>query len=112
MSPTYWTASQLKAAAIRHGWLFIGATEPQGWWGMRREGSSPDCGCCAHRYSPALRIMVQEDRRGGLMRASLTRIRDGGSDTVQLGPRTAHKREAVLSWLTEPIDWTQWGFRP
>lgn len=36
MSPTYWTASQIKAAARENGWEFIKCVDGQGPWGARK----------------------------------------------------------------------------
>jgi hypothetical protein len=59
VSPTYWTASQLKTAAQANGWQFIRSIGPTGPWGMRRGN---------------LRVLLQERRDGGLLWISLTRI--------------------------------------
>lgn len=98
MSPTYWTASQIKIAARAHGWEFIKCDPPgEGPWGV---------------YKDNIKIMFQEDRRGGLVWATLTRFLGAvDRDCVRIGRDFRNKKEAVLSWMTEPIDWIQWGFK-
>ena len=112
MSPTYWTASQIKQAARDHDWQFIKDIPPTGSWGMAKEILHRSDAGKRYDYIEGLRVMVHEDRRGGLRWVSITRRRPGDLDQVYLGPRYANKRDVVLSWLTEPIDWTQWGITP
>lgn len=88
MSPTYWTASQIKMAARANGWEFIKATDevhfffryPSGVWGCRK---------------PGRKVLFQEDRRGGLTQAWF--VYAGRFD--YFGPRRPQKLRAVLRFL-------------
>ena len=95
MSPTYWTASQIKIAARANGWKFIPCVDGKDPWGME---------------FGSIRVMLWEDRRGGLRKVVLTHL--GFGDVVSFDHRYRNKRDMVLSWLTEGVDWKTWGFRP
>lgn len=107
MSPTYRTPFLIMDTARKHGWQIVPTPEPgKQPWTMRKDqvyaGSTE-----------RVTIAITERRDGGLTHVSLIRGRaDITIDAVHLGPRYANKRDAVLSWLSEPIDWTHWGIRP
>lgn len=89
MSPTYWTASQIKMAVRTHGWEFIKArpADPDQAWGARK-----DC----------YEVILKENRRGGLVWVSFTHPVSGGFNVDHLGPRYRGKFEEVLQFLADP----------
>lgn len=92
MSPTYWTASRLKMAAREHGWEIVPTTAPGmvpgEVWGFRKQFGTR-----------TLTIRIKENRRGGLVWATLTTTFDGGADVTRRGPDYRGKCEAVIAWL-------------
>jgi hypothetical protein len=87
VSPTYWTASQIKIAARANSWEFIKAETPAAPWGCRK---------------PGRKVMLQEDRRGGLTQVWLTY---DGINVHYFGPRYRGKLLLVLRFL-EGLDHT------
>lgn len=89
MSPTYWTASQIKAAVREHGWEFIRAAKPTSSWDIPAWGAKK--GRCT--------VMVTERRDGGLLGVWLTYPKSSGSNCDYYGPRSAGKLDTVLKFI-------------
>ena len=88
MSPTYWTASQIKAAVRANGWELVPCVGGGGRvWGARKV-----------RY----RVMLQETRPGGLSAAWFTYPVSDGANCDYLGPRYRNKLAEVLAFLNDP----------
>lgn len=87
MSPTYWTASQIKMAARANGWEFIPCVDGKDPWGARKG-----------RY----KVMFEETRVGGLSRVWFTYPVSGGANCDYLGPRYRDKLGEVLAFLKDP----------
>lgn len=97
MSPTYWTASQIIAAAREHGWETIpaeksgGLFEPPKPWSVKKGITT---------------IEIFERRDGGLLKVTIRRSWPGGSDVYVFGPRDKGKLATVLRFIEEG-DWLQ-----
>lgn len=87
MSPTYWTASQIKMAARENGWEFVPCVDGAGPWGARKD-----------RY----KVMFQENRAGGLSAVWFTFPMPDGANCDYLGPRYQNKLGEVLAFLRDP----------
>lgn len=85
MSPTYWTATQIKAAVRQHGWELIKVRPDDRTWGARK-GS--------------YQVILKEDRRGGLVwvRFHYPTVL-GPTGTYHLGPTARNKLAEVLDFL-------------
>jgi hypothetical protein len=84
MSPTYWTASQIKTSARANGYEFVKAVDGEGPWGCRKGRRN---------------VMFCERRDGGLSQVWVTYPVSGGSNCVYFGPRYRGKLRAVLRFL-------------
>jgi hypothetical protein len=110
VSPTYATPFTIMKVAKEYWWKIIPTPDQIQPWKLFKTRWVAGMGT---GYNEKLTIAIKERRDGGLLWVSLTRARPGLElNQVYLGPRFANKKHAVLSWLTEPIDWTQWGIAP
>lgn len=89
MSPSYWTASQIKAAVCEHGWEFVKARpgDPDQAWGARKG-----------QY----KVLFKENRRGGLVWVRFTYPVSGGINCDHLGIRYRDKLSKVLEFIKDP----------
>lgn len=89
MSPTYWTASQIKKAAREHGWEFIPArpSDPDHAWGARKD-----------RYQ----VIFKENSRGGLVWVQFHYPVSGGFNVDHIGSDYRNKLAEVLAFLKDP----------
>ena len=89
MSPTYWTASQIKAAIREHGWEFVKARpdDPDHAWGARKD-----------RYQ----LLFKEDRRGGLVWVRFHYPASGGMNVDHIGSDYRGKLGEALAFLKDP----------
>lgn len=89
MSPTYWTASQIKAAVREHDWEFVKArpNDPDCAWGARKD-----------RHQ----VLLKENRRGGLVWVRFHYPATGGINVDHLGPDYRNKLAEVLTFLKDP----------
>lgn len=87
MSPTYWTASQIKAAAREHGWEIRPAAHPDAAWTLHKD-----------HY----KVLIGERRDGGLCWVGFTFPVSGGMNHDHLGPRHRGKLDQVLNFLVNP----------
>jgi hypothetical protein len=84
MSPSYWTASQIKMAAREHGWEI-------------RAAKSPDAGWTIHKER--CKVTIGERRDGGLCWIYLRYPKYGGMNCDYFGPRYRGKLAVVLKFL-------------
>lgn len=92
MSPTYWSASQIKAAAHAYSWELIPAQPPIGAWDI------PAWGARRGRF----KVMVRERCDGGLVGVWITYPVYDGSNCDYLGPLNHGKLAQVLEFLRDP----------
>ncbi len=91
MSPTYWTASQIKSAARAHGWEIRPATMPGAGWTLHKGRS---------------KAVIGERRDGGLCFVYLTYPKCSGANCDYYGPRAKDKLQTVLKFLCDCPDVT------
>lgn len=92
MSPTYWTASQIKAAAHAYSWEIVKVQPPTSAWDV------PAWGARRGRF----KVMVTERRDGGLIGVWITYPMSDGANVDYLGPRYHGKLSEVLEFLRDP----------
>lgn len=91
MSPTYWTASRIKAAARAHGWEIGQPRAPETSWDV------PPWECRKGRQT----VVIYERRDGGLLGVTLRYPLYGGTNSDYYGPRCRDKLRTVLDFLCD-----------